>query len=101
MKTILFVGLNDKITGLQEIPTAAARDLIANICFENSDGVTISECTGIYRHKDGRKIIEKSFRLEFYGLSQDSENKIIELLKTGLNQESIAVEKINSDLIFA
>ena len=97
MKTVMYVGLNDKDSKKQEIETSEAENKIYNICFENSDGVTISRTVGVYLHEDGKsKVIENGYKLEFFELAEENQNKIIDLLKTELNQESIGLEIIEN-----
>lgn len=101
-KYILFIGLNDKNTKTQKIPTLAARDIIKNIILDAGlDGATISEALGIYKHDDGQIIQEASIRVEVLFASEKQILSICKQIKTVLNQESIAVEyqQINSRLI--
>lgn len=101
-KYILFIGLNDKNTKTQKIPTLAARDIIKNIILDAGlDGATISEALGIYKHDDGQVIQEASIRVEVLFASEKQILSICKQIKTVLNQESIAVEyqQINSRLI--
>lgn len=101
-KYVLFVGLNDKDTKTQKIPTLAARDIIQNIILTAGlDGATISEALGIYKHDDGQIIQEASIRIEVLFASEKQILSICKQIKTVLNQESIAVESqtITSRLI--
>lgn len=101
-KYILFVGLNDKDTKTQKIPTLAARDLIQNIILgQGLDGATISEAIGIYKHDNGQIITEKSVRIEVLFATEKQILKICQQIKVALNQESVALEsqQINSRLV--
>jgi hypothetical protein len=101
-KYVLFIGLNDKDTKTQKIPTLAARDIIQNIILTAGlDGATISEALGIYKHDNGQIIQEASIRIEVLFASEKQILNICKQIKTVLNQESIAVESqtITSRLI--
>lgn len=101
-KYILFVGLNDKDTKTQKIPTLAARDLIQNIILgQGLDGATISEALGIYKHESGQVVQETSIRIEVLFATEKQILKICQQIKVALNQESVALEfqQINSRLV--
>lgn len=100
-KYTLYVGLNDKDTKTQKISTLEAYKIVNNILLEYTDGATIYEASGIYKHDDGTIVIEKTLRIELMFIDREIVGKIIELLKKVLNQESIVLqtEKINSELI--
>lgn len=86
-KYTLLVGLNDKDTKKQVIPTRQAKKIIMSIVGD----CTISNATGFYTHDDGTKVVEKSLRIE---LLFKADNEIISYckqLKKELNQESIAL----------
>lgn len=102
IKYTLFVGLNDKITKLQEISTVNAYKTIVNICKNNGlDGFTIGEATGFYVHDDGEIVTEKSLRIEILFATEKQVNNIINQVKIALNQESVVkqVEEVTSELV--
>lgn len=101
-KYILYVGLNDKKTKIQEINTIQAYKLITNIIINyDIDGFTILEANGYYVHNDKSITIEKSLKIEFLFVHIDVIKKIIKDIKKLLNQESIILqtENITSELI--
>lgn len=98
----LYVGLFDKDTKLQKIPTIAARDLIEHIILAAGiDGATISDAIGIYKHDDGSIVKEPSIRVEILFATNKQILTICDRIKIALNQESIALETqiINGQLI--
>lgn len=102
IKYTLFIGLNDKITKLQEISTIDAYKLIVNICKSHKlDGFTISEATGFYVHENGEVVTEKSLRIEILFSSNEVIDAIIKDIKIILNQESVVkqVEEVTSELV--
>lgn len=100
-KFTLYVGLNDKDKKVQIINTLEAYKIVNNIVVKYTDGATIYEANGIYKHNDGTVVIEKTLRIELMFIDRETVNKIIDILKRVLNQESIVLqtEKINSELI--
>lgn len=92
-KYTLYCGLNDKDTRRQEISTLEAAKMVRNICLTQADGATIFEADGIYKHEDGELVTEKTLRIELMMIEQSAVRKIVDILKTTLNQESIAVQE--------
>ena len=66
-----------------------------------TDGATIFEANGIYRHEDGTFTIEKTLRIELLFVDKKTVLNIVDDLKKAFNQESIAVqnELVNSELM--
>ena len=100
-KYTLYVGLNDKDKKVQLISTIEAYKICNNILLQYTDGETVFEASGIYKHEDGTFTIEKTLRIELLFTDDDTVSKIVKDLKTAFNQESIAVQKqaINSYLL--
>lgn len=100
-KFTLYVGLNDKDTKLQKIGTLAARDIANNIITQETDGFTISEAQGYYRHEDGTITIENTLRIELLFVDIEVIKRLVKQFKILFNQESIAVEEteVNSVLM--
>ena len=95
-KTTLFVGLLDKDTRKQEIATSEAYDLAGNIFCATTGGATIYEAKGVYTHNDGSVIQENTLVCIIYGSEKETILKAADLLKAALNQESIAIETVES-----
>ena len=100
-KHTLYLGLNDKDTKQQKINTLEAYKICNNILLNYTDGATVFEANGIYKHNDGTFTIEKTLRIELLFTEQKTVEKIVNELKIVFNQESIAVqiENINSKLM--
>ena len=91
----LSIGLNDKDTKKQEIPTEVAIDMITKELLDAGLSCSISRETGIYAHEDKTVVIEESLKVII--VSDDPiTGKIYHLLnniKKQLNQESIMLEE--------
>lgn len=92
-KYTLYLGLNDKDTHAQLISTVEAYKITNNILLSYTNGATIFEANGIYKHEDGTFTIEKTLRIELLFVNTKVVSQIVEDLKRAFNQESIAVQK--------
>lgn len=99
-KFTLYLGLNDKDKKVQLINTLEAYKICNNILMHYTDGATIFEANGIYKHENGEFTIEKTLRIELLFIDKKTVVDIVEDLKKAFNQESIAVQeqKISSEL---
>lgn len=100
-KFTLYLGLNDKETKTQKIGTLEAYKICNNILLNYTEGATVFEANGIYKHEDGSFVVEKTLRIELLFTDLETVEKIVKELKIVFNQESIAVqvEDINSQLM--
>lgn len=101
-KHLLTVGLNDKDTKKQEIATKVAMNIIEECLQVHTDGYTISQTLGGYRHQDGSHFVrEKSIKIELLFIDYSVVETIAKELLVLLNQETIAYERVecNSTLI--
>ena len=99
IKYNIYIGLNDKDTKRQEITNLDAKTEVSRILFRYCpNGFTLQECQGMYKHDDGTVVCENTIKVIL--LCYDISNDIIEELKLKLNQECIAVERINSYVNF-
>lgn len=95
-KFTLYLGLNDKDTKLQKISTIEAYKICNNILLNYTEGATIFEANGIYKHNNGEIVIEKTLRIELLFIDEKIVTAIVNDLKKAFNQESIIVQ---TDLI--
>ena len=101
-KITLYIGLNDKDTKSQLISTLDAYRIVNNILETDS---TITECKGVYTHKDKTITVENTLEvvlLDFdNNLNRDWVRNKTDKIKLALNQESIAYQEqdIMSELI--
>lgn len=98
LKHTLIIGLNDKDTLTQVIPTEQVKAIISN---------TVGDCTikqgatGYYTMNNGAKVIEESLTVEIFGSKTRVVTQQALQLKQLLNQESIILDtqKVNSRFI--
>lgn len=98
----LYVGLNDKNTKTQVLDTITCYKVVQNVLIKAGiSGFTIFEANGFYIHDNGEIAIEKSLKIEILFTTEEIIKKIVEQLKTLLNQESVIVQQqnIKSELV--
>ena len=85
----MYIGLKDKDTKKQRIPTfLAARQIEKTVC-DYIGGATIYRARGCYKHENGQVVRENTVIVE---TSCDNEQVVLECVKTlkvKFNQESI------------
>lgn len=99
-KFILFLGLFDKDSKAQEITTLNAFKIASNLVTDIVGYGTITEAMGIYTHDDGTIVNEPTLRIEITGSELEKIKRLAIALKQAFNQESVALEKVNSDFNF-
>ncbi len=97
----LKMGLLDKDTKKQEIGTLDAYKICINYLMSITDGATITEGKGIYKHTDGTVVIEPSFIITLNFIEKPVVLEIIKQLKILFNQETIVLSETvtDSDLV--
>lgn len=98
-KYILTIGLNDKDTKQQKYDTITAYKMIEQIALQYTDGTTITEQQGTYKHEDGTITHETSLALTLQFTNELTVKLIANEIKKALNQESIIFEKLTSNSI--
>lgn len=102
-KTILYVELNDKDTKKQKIRTKKAFKIIVNLLLNayNLEGATLHLNKGIYKHKDGKIVVENTISIILLDIEDSKIKEIIEDLKNLFNQETILREdsEVNYDFV--
>lgn len=100
LQVTFFIGLNDKDSKQQEISTIDAFKIVENIFNTYTEGATIRECRGIYKHENGEHVIENTLECFTFEITDDEIKNIVNILKSLLNQESILVRKENVNTMF-
>ena len=98
-KVIFYVGLNDKDAKVQLIDSITASRIVERVFSRHEvDGATSTFARGIYKHGDGTIITEETILVQVFEFGEPIDvAAICEDLKRLLNQESIAVEKQETD----
>ena len=101
LRITLSIGFNDKNTCKQEIQTADAIRIAAEILCKYVDGATIYSTTGIFRHENGMQVTEEGIRVECFEPDKAMLKEACKHLKVALNQEAIywTEEQIFSEMV--
>jgi len=99
VKYTLFIGLNDKDTYEQEIPSEEAERIMTDIALKYVDGFTVHSARGTYKDEKGVITNENSLVVEVSNASEQQIKDIMDEILEELNQNSILLEKqrINSE----
>lgn len=98
-KITFYVGLNDKDAKVQLIDSITASRIVERVFSRHEvDGATSSFARGIYKHGDGTIITEETILVQVFEFGEPIDvAAICEDLKRLLNQESVAVERQETD----
>ena len=99
-KVTMYVGLNDKDTKKQEISTIESYKMCQNVFADFFGGSTIFEGKGTYTHDSGEMVFENTLVCIIYTENIEDVKKAATIIKTALNQESIAIEVVESNSFF-
>lgn len=92
-KFTMFIGLNDKDTKKQEIPTDIAVKMVYNaLCKQGIECITYDIKNGVYKHDNGDIVFEKNIIVEMFFVENIQVVRALNDIKTLLNQESILLE---------
>lgn len=100
IKYTMYIGLNDKDTYTQLIPTADAQKKIEGIALKHVDGFSSHVITGAYKDDEGVTTRENSLVFEFYDADEQQMKAIMDEVLAELNQNSILLEKHDIDYEF-
>lgn len=93
VKYVLYIGLNDKDTYVQEIPTEEAINIVNNICAEYAGGYTMQNAEGGWYDEKENLTKETSLVYILTDIDEDSVKMIMDDVISALDQNSILVER--------
>lgn len=100
-KYTYYLGLNDKDTKEQIIPTWKALYEVERSVMSQLWGGSIALVKGLFKHEDGTQVIEETIRIESLGFRDESEFiAFAHYLKLMYNQESVLMEVTEVDAQF-
>ncbi len=92
-KYVLYIGLNDKDTCSQIIPTEEAKEIVNGICVKYAEGYTVTEANGGWIDEAGALTEEVSLVFTLTNAEEADVVSIMDEVLTALNQNSILVER--------
>lgn len=92
---VLYIGLDDKESQTQKIPTEAAVEQINEICKKYVDGYTYQTLNGGWRQNETTYCKETTLAYQFTGADETAVRHIMDEVLPALNQECILVHVQN------
>lgn len=92
-KYLLYIGLNDKDTYKQEIPSEEAREIVNTVCARHTGGYTTSDANGGWLDETNTFTQENTLVYTFYDISEETLTAVMDEILEKLNQNSILIEK--------
>ncbi len=90
---VLYIGLNDKDTYRQCIPTEDAREMVRSICTQYVDGYTMTEAEGAWVDEKGVMTQENMLLCYFHDTNDEKIRNIMDEVITKLNQNAVLLEE--------
>lgn len=92
-KYVLYIGLNDKETYSQIIPTEEAKNTVNNIVVKYVGGYTVYEAKGGWTDETGTLTEENTLVYHLSGVDEQDVISVMDEVLIALNQNSILVER--------
>ena len=92
-KYVLYIGLNDKETYSQIIPTEEAKNIVNNIVVKYVGGYTVYDANGGWKDETGTLTEENTLVYHLNGVKEQDVILIMDEALAALNQNSILVER--------
>ena len=92
-KYVLYIGLNDKETYTQLIPTEDAKQIVNNIVVKYVGGYTVYDANGGWKDETGTLTEENTLVYHLNGVKEQEIISIMDEVIAALNQNSILVER--------
>ena len=92
-KYVLYIGLNDKDTYSQIIPTEEAKNTVNEICVKYVGGYTVYEAKGGWNDETGTLTEENTLVYHLNGVEEQDVISIMDEVLKALNQNSILLER--------
>lgn len=99
-KYVLYIGLNDKETYSQIIPTEEAKNTVNHIVVKYVGGYTVYEAKGGWTDETGTLTEENTLVYHLSGVSERDVISIMDEVLVVLNQNSILVERHDLSYIY-
>ena len=96
----IYVGLNDRITGVQKYDTEKYLSILKNACRSYRVSFSVQMLNGGYFHEDGRYVEESTLVLRLVDVPNDTITEIAKDLCFFFNQESVMVTLNPVSVIF-
>lgn len=100
LQFFIYVGLNDRKTGLQKFDTEKYISILRDVCHEYNVAFSFHMVNGGYFHDDGRYTEENTLVLMLLGVPEEVVMEIAKDLCAFFDQESVLVTSSPCSAIF-
>ena len=97
LKYEIIIGLKDKDTYHQMLPTSKFVEIVTSVCKKNNIGFSMHVMDGGYIHNNGTYILENSLNISLVYITKRQALKIASILKELFNQETVIVLEQKTD----
>ena len=97
LKYEIIIGLKDKDTYLQMLPTSKFVEIVTSVCKRHKVGYSIHTMDGGYIHENGTYIEETSLSISMVYITKKQALEIAKHLKALFNQETVIVLEQETD----
>ena len=99
-QTTIYIGLNDRETGVQKFDSNKYISLLKNICRNYKIGFSFQKISGGYFHEDGRFTDENALILQLIAVPEHTINEIARDICVFFNQESVMITSSPTSVVF-
>lgn len=89
----LYIGLNDKDTYAQIIPTDKAKQIIDGICAKYVSGFAVQDAVGNWTDENGILTHENTILCQLDNMEEEAVYRLCDELRHALNQGTILIQK--------
>ena len=100
VQSTIYIGLNDKDTGVQKFDTEKYLSILKNVCRSYGTAFSIHVLNGGYFHEDGRYVEEITLALMLMNVSEELVREIAQDLCVFFHQESVMVTTAPCSVVF-
>lgn len=99
-QTTIYIGLNDKVTGIQKYDTERYISILRTVCRNYQVPFSVHTITGGYFYEDGRFTEENTLTVMFMNIPEEVIMEIAKDLCVFFQQESVMVTKSPCSVVF-
>ena len=92
-KYVLYIGTNDKDTGLPELPLEECKAIVTRACAQTVSGFTLAEAEGAWKDDAEAVVNERTLICNLNGATEAEATAIAEQAMRELDQRSVLIER--------
>ncbi len=100
IQTTIYIGLNDKETGVQRFETDKYLSILKHVCQSYKVAFSVHLINGGYFHEDGRYTEENTLQLSLMNVPEDTCMEIAKDICAFFHQESVMMTSSPTSVVF-